>query len=104
MLATLLTVPSGGSIVAKLPFKKVGVRRLIVSCPYKSLLLNYDGVPIAIFNENNGFFEISFDSYYGFPEASNFSFVNNDTVNHKVSVLVDYAPNSTINSAYFERV
>lgn len=103
MLAALLSVPSGGGIVVRLPFKKVGVRRLIVSCPYKSLQLNYDGVPIAIFNENNGFFEICFDSYYGFPDSTKFSFVNNDTVNHQLSVLVDYVPNSPLNSDYFER-
>lgn len=59
MLAALLTIPYGSAVV-NFPFKKIGIRRLIVSSPH------------------------------------NFTSV-------QVSVLVDYVPDASINSDYFER-
>lgn len=103
MLAALLTIPSGGSIVVKFPFKKTGIRRLIVSSPYNDVALNYDGIPIIKFNSSNGFVELKFESYYGYPDSSLFSMTNNGTSPLQVTVLVDYVPDAPINSDYFER-
>lgn len=103
MLASLLTIPSGGSIVVKFPFKKIGIRRLIVSSPNNDTTLNYDGIPIIKFNSSNGLVELNFESYYGFPDSSLFSMVNNGTTSAQATVLVDYVPDTLINSDYFER-
>ena len=103
MLAALLTIPSGGSIVVKFPFKKIGIRRLIVSSPYNEVTLNYDGIPIIELNSSNGLVELNFESYYGFPDSSLFSMVNNGTTSVQATVLVDYVPDASINSDYFER-
>lgn len=103
MLSALLTIPSGGSIVVKFPFKKIGIRRLIVCSPHNDSTLNYDGVPIIEFNNSNGLVELNFESYYGFPDSSLFSMINNGTTSVQATVLVDYAPDAPINSDYFER-
>ena len=102
MLASLLTIPSGGSIVVKFPFKKIGIRRLIVSS-HNDVTLNYDGIPIIMFNSSNGLVELNFESYYGFPDSSLFSMINNGTTPVQATVLVDYVPDASINSDYFER-
>lgn len=104
MLNALLTIPSGGSIVVKFPFiKKMGIRRLIVSSPHNDVVLNYDGIPIIMFNNSNGLVELNFESYYGFPDSYLFSMVNNGTTPVQATVLVDYVPDTYINSNYFER-
>lgn len=102
MLAASLQVPSGGSIVAKLPFRKVGVRRIVVSVTNDSVNLTYDGINLVNFSRYNGFVDLKFESYYGFPDASKFSFVNYDTTNANVVVLADCVPESPINNDYFE--
>jgi hypothetical protein len=102
MLAASLQVPSGGSIVAKLPFRKVGVRRIIITAPSDSVKLMYDGITLVNFTRYNGFVDLKFESYYGFPDASKFSFVNYDTHNANVTALVDYVAESNINNDYFE--
>lgn len=104
MLSALLTIPAGGSIVVKFPFKKIGIRRLIVSSPHNDVTLNYDGIPIIEFNSSNGLVELNFESYYGFPDSSLFSMVNNGTnTSVQATVLVDYVLDASINSDYFER-
>lgn len=103
MLSALLTIPIGGSIVVKFPFKKVGIRRLIVSSPHDDTTLNYDGNPIINFNSSNGVVELNFESYYGFPDSSLFSMVNNGKTSAQATVLVDYVPDASINIDYFER-
>lgn len=104
MLSALLTIPAGGSITVKFPFKKIGIRRLIVSSPHNDVTLNYDGIPIIKFNSYNGLVELNFESYYGFPDSSLFSMINNGTNNSvQATVLVDYVPDASINSDYFER-
>ena len=102
MLVASLQVPSGGSIVARLPFKKVGVRRIIISAPSDSVNLTYDGINLVKFSRYNGFVELKFESYYGFPDASKFAFVNYDTTNANIVVLADCIPESPINNDYFE--
>lgn len=103
MLSALLSIPAGGSIVVKFPFKKIGIRRLIVSSPHNDITLNYDGIPIIMLNSSNGLVELNFESYYGFPDSSLFSMVNNGTTSVQTTVLVDYVPDAPINSDYFER-
>lgn len=103
MLSALLSIPAGGSISVKFPFKKIGIRRLIVSSPHDDTTLNYDGIPIIKFNSSNGLVEMNFESYYGFPDSSLFSMVNNGITSVQVTVLVDYVPDASINSNYFER-
>lgn len=102
MLSALLNIPAGGSIVVKFPFKKIGIRRLIVSSPH-DISLNYNGYPIIIFNSSNGLVELNFESYYGFPDSSLFSMNNNEGAPVQATVLVDYVPDAYINSDYFER-
>lgn len=102
MLAAFLQVPSGGSIVVKLPFRKVGLRRIVISAPNDSVYLTYDGINLVKFSRYNGFVDLKFESYYGFPDASMFSFVNYDTTNANVVVLADCVPDSPINNDYFE--
>lgn len=102
MLAASLKVPSGGSIVVRLPFRKVGVRRIVISAPSDSVNLTYDGINLVKFSRYNGFVDLKFESYFGFPDASKFSFVNYDTNNADVVVLVDCVPDSSINNDYFE--
>ena len=103
MLTALLTFPSGGYIVVNFPFKKIGIRRLIVSSPHNDTTLNYDGIPIIMLNSSNGLVELNFESYYGFPDSTLFSMINNGTTSVQVTVLVDYVPDAPINSEYFER-
>ena len=55
MLAASLKVPSGGSIIAKLPFRKVGVRRIVISAPKDSVDLTYGGINLVKFSRYNGF-------------------------------------------------
>lgn len=102
MLAAYLQVPSGGSIVAKLPFRKVGVRRIVISAPNDSVYLTYDGIRIVEFSRYNGYIDLKFESYSGFPDASKFAFVNYDTTNANIVVLADCVPESPINNDYFE--
>lgn len=102
MLAASLQIPSGGSIVAKLPFRKVGVRRIVISAPNDSVNLTYDGINLVKFTRYNGFVDLKFESYYGFPDASKFAFVNYDTTNANIVVLADCVPESPINNDYFE--
>ena len=102
MLAASLQVPSGGSIVAKLPFRKVGVRRIVISAPNDSVNLTYDAINLVKFSIYNGFVDLKFESYYGFPDASKFAFVNYGTTNANIVVLADCVPESPINNDYFE--
>lgn len=102
MLAASLQVPSGGSIVAKLPFRKVGVRRIVISAPNDNVYLTYNAINLVKFSRYNGFVDLKFESYYGFPDASNFAFVNYDTTNANIVVLADCVPESPINKDYFE--
>jgi hypothetical protein len=102
MLVASLQVPSGGGIIAKLPFRKVGVRRIVISAPNDSVNLTYDGINLVKFSRYNGFVDLKFESYYGFPDATKFAFVNYDTNNANIVVLADCVPESPINNDYFE--
>lgn len=102
MLVASLQIPSGGSIIAKLPFRKVGVRRIVISAPNDNVNLSYDGINLVKFSRYNSFIDLKFESYYGFPDASKFAFANYDTTSANIVVLADCVPESPINNDYFE--
>lgn len=103
MLVSNVKVPAGGSIVVTLPFDSIGVRRLIMNVAAKDVELYYDSIPLINTNLYDSLYEIKFDSYYGFPDASHFKLVNNTQSDLTVNVLIDTIPKSPINRNYFER-
>lgn len=102
MLVTNVKVPAGGSIIVKLPFVSIGVRRLIMNVAATGVVLYYDNIPLISTSLYNSLYEIKFDSYYGFPDASHFKLVNNTKDVSSVKVLIDTVPGSPINENYFE--
>lgn len=103
MLVTNVSVPAGGSIVVTLPFNSIGVRRLIMNVESEGVVLYYDNIPLIYTTLYNSLYEIKFDSYYGFPDASHFKVINNTPSASNINVLIDTVPNSPINNDYFER-
>lgn len=102
MLVTNVKVPAGGSIVVTLPFNSVGVRRLIMNVAATGFVLYYDAIPLINTSLYNSLYEIKFESYYGFPDASHFKLANNTNNDSYVKILIDTVPNSPINKNYFE--
>lgn len=102
MLASNVKVPSGGSIVVTLPFKSIGVRRLIMNVNATDIVLSYDVVPLITTSIYTALYELKFESYYGFPDASHFKLVNNTKDDTYVKILIDTVPESPINTNYFE--
>lgn len=102
MLATNINVPAGGSIVVTLPFKSIGVRRLIMNVATTGVVLYYNEIPLINTSLYTALYELKFESYYGFPDASNFKLVNNTQNNTSVKVLIDTVPDSPISENYFE--
>lgn len=102
MLATNIKVPAGGSIVVSLPFKSIGVRRVIMNVTAADILLSYDVIPLINTSLYTALYELKFESYYGFPDASHFKLVNNAKDDTYVKMLIDTVPESPINSDYFE--
>ena len=49
-------------------------------------------------------YELDFNSYYGFPDASRFKFSNYASSDAYIKVLIDNVPGSPINDSYFEEV
>lgn len=102
MLVANIKVPAGGSIVVTLPFKSIGVRRLIINATVADILLSYDVIPLINTSLYTALYELKFESYYGFPDASHFKLVNNAKNDTYVKILIDTVPDSPINSDYFE--
>lgn len=102
MLVTNVKVPAGGSIVVTLPFKSIGVRRIIMNIAATGVVLYYDDIPLLSTSLYNSLYELKFESYYGFPNASHFKIVNNTQNDSYVKVLIDTVPHSPINNDYFE--
>lgn len=102
MLAANVKVPSGGSIVVTLPFKSIGVRRLIMNVSATGIVLSYDNIPLITTSLYTALYELKFESYYGFPDASHFKLVNNTKDDTYVKILIDTVPGSPINNDYFE--
>lgn len=104
MLVTNVKVPAGGSIIVKLPFDSIGVRRLIMNVETTGIVLQYNDIQLLNTGLYNSLYEIKFESYYGFPDASRFKLTNNTKENTYVKVLIDTVPGSPINDNYFTEV
>ena len=104
MLTTNIKVPAGGSIVVTLPFKPVSVRRLLMNVVATGIVLKYDTIPLINTSLYTALYELKFESYYGFPDASHFKLVNNTKDDTYVKVLIDTVPSMQINENYFTEV
>lgn len=102
MLVTNIKVPAGGSIIVSVPFKSIGVRRVIMNVNATGVVLYYDTIPLITTSLYSSLYELKFESYYGFPDASHFKLVNNEQNDTYVKLLIDTVPESPINSDYFE--
>lgn len=102
MLAANIKVPAGGSIIVSVPFKSIGVRRMIMNVNTTGVLLYYDTVPLIVTSLYTSLYELKFESYYGFPNASHFKLTNNAQNDTYVKMLIDTVPESPINNDYFE--
>lgn len=102
MLATNVKVPAGGSIVVSLPFNSIGVRRMIMNANVTGVVLYYDFIPLINTSLYTSLYELNFESYYGFPDASNFKLANNTQNDTYVKILIDTVPDSPISENYFE--
>lgn len=90
--------------MVSLPFESVGVRRIILNSKSEDLELYYDTVSLIVTNAYTSVYEISFESYYGYPDASLFKLVNNAKNDAHPRVLIDTVPSSPTNANYFTEV
>lgn len=104
MLTTNIKIPAGGSILVSLPFESVSVRRLLMSVAATDIVLYYDNIPLINTSLYTALYELKFESYYGFPDASRFKLINNTKNNVQVIVLIDTVPGTQINENYFTEV
>lgn len=104
MLVANVKVPAGGSIVVTLPFDSIGVRRLIMNVVATGINLYYNNIPLLDTSLYNSLYELKFESYYGYPDASHFKLTNNTKDNTHVKILIDTVPGSPINDNYFTEV
>lgn len=102
MLVADVKVPAGGSIVVTLPFDSIGVRRLIMNVVATGVVLHYDSIPLLNTSLYNSLYELKFESYYGYPDASHFKLTNNTKDVLNIKILIDTVPGSPINENYFE--
>lgn len=102
MLVANIKVPAGGSIVVSLPFNSIGVRRVLMNVSATGIVLYYDDIPLITTSLYTSLYELKFESYYGFPDASHFKLVNNTKDNTYVKILIDTVPESPISTNYFE--
>lgn len=104
MLTTNIKVPAGGSIVVPLPFESVSVRRLLMNVSATGIVLYYDSIALISTSLYTALYELKFESYYGFPDASHFKLTNNTNNDTYVKVLIDTVPSTQINENYFTEV
>lgn len=102
MLVANVKVPAGGSIVVSFPFNSIGVRRLIMNVAATGFVLHYNSIPLLVTSLYDSLYELKFESYYGYPDASHFKLVNNTKNESYVKILIDTVPDSLINDNYFE--
>lgn len=102
MLVTNVKVPAGGSIIVSLPFNSIGARRVIMNANVTGLILYYDTIPLINTSLYTSLYELNFESYYGFPDASHFKLANNTQNDTYVKILIDTVPESPISTNYFE--
>lgn len=104
MLTTNIKVPAGGSIVVTLPFDSVCVRRLLMNVAATGIVLYYDSTALISTSLYTALYELKFESYYGYPDASHFKLINNTQNDTFVKVLIDTVPGLQINENYFTEV
>lgn len=104
MLAANIKVPAGGSIVVSLPFESVSVRRFLMNVAATGIVLQYDNIPLINTSVYTALYELKFEPYYGFPDASHFQLVNNTKDDTYVKVLIDTVSSIQINENYFTEV
>ena len=68
------------------------------------VVLYYDSIPLINTSLYTALYELKFESYYGFPDASHFKLANNTNDNTYVKVLIDTVPGTQINENYFTEV
>lgn len=90
--------------MVSLPFESVGVRRIILNSKSSDLVLYYDTISLIETNAYTSVYEITFESYYGYPDASLFKLVNNSKNDAYPRVLIDTVPSSPTNANYFTEV
>lgn len=66
--------------------------------------LFYDTIPLINTSLYTALYELKFESYYGFPDASHFKLVNNTNNDTYVKILIDTLPGTQINENYFTEV
>lgn len=96
-------VPAGGSIVVNFPFESIGVRRLVITTKNEDVTLFYGDYELFSTNSVSTIYELKFESYNGYPNASMFKLVNNSKVVAPVIIMIDNVPLSPYNSDYFTR-
>ena len=104
MLVANIKVPAGGSIIVSLPFESVSVRRFLMNVVSTGVVLYYDSIPLINTSLYTALYELKFESYYGFPDASHFKLINNTKDDTYVKVLIDTVPSMQINENYFTKV
>lgn len=98
------SVPAGGSIVVNFPFESIGVRRLVITTKNEDVTLFYGDYEIFSTNSVTTIYELKFESYNGYPNASTFKLVNNSKVVATVVIMIDNVPLSPYSTTdYFIR-
>lgn len=97
------SVPAGGSIVVNFPFESIGVRRLVITTKNEDVTLFYGDYELFSTNSVSTIYELKFESYNGYPNASTFKLVNNSKVVATVVIMIDNVPVSPYNPDYFIR-
>lgn len=97
------SVPAGGSIVVNFPFESIGVRRLVITTKNEDVTLFYGDYEIFSTNSVTTIYELKFESYNGYPNASMFKLVNNSKIVATVVIMIDNVPLSPYNPDYFIR-
>lgn len=75
-----------------------------MSLEASEFVLFYNNIPLLVTSFYKPIYELKFDSYYGYPDASHFKLVNNTKNNSYVKILIDTVPGSSINDNYFKEV
>ena len=105
MLTFNLSIPSTSGIKVPFPSVKMGVRRLILSVRINDFVLTYNDNEILVTSLYQSLYEIEFNSYFGYPDASLFSIINGSSGGSAhVKVMIDNVPESPVNENYFEKV
>ena len=103
MLCKSVLVPSG-EVPVNLGFGNDCVRRIIMNLRSNDFVLYYDEIPLITTSVDNSMYEIKFESYFGYPNASHFKIVNRSKSSSYITILIDTNPVSSINDSYFEEI